>query len=170
MQLSKPVRAVSREELLVDIAVAGSRLTRLAGAFGGDGLPRAMVRALSVLDEHGPLRVSEFARIDGCSQPSATALIGRLIAAGLADRTTDPGDSRAVVVAPTPAGRARVAASRPAVGPPQAPRFARVDAAPRAQGRGPAARSAPPCHSDCPASTLPGSPCCATSSTNCSRP
>ncbi|WP_324194093.1 MarR family winged helix-turn-helix transcriptional regulator [Nocardia blacklockiae] len=107
---------MSREELLVDIVVTASRLTRLAGSFSGDVLPRAMVRALSVLDEHGPLRVSEFARIDGCSQPSATALIGRLIAAGLADRTTDPGDSRAVVVEPTPAGRARLAASRRAIG------------------------------------------------------
>ncbi|WP_246011498.1 MarR family winged helix-turn-helix transcriptional regulator [Nocardia mexicana] len=120
---------MSREELLVDIAVAGSRLTRLAGAFGGDGLPRAMVRALSVLDERGPLRISEFARIDGCSQPSATALIGRLIAAGLADRTTDPGDSRAVVVEPTPAGRARLSASRRAIGTAMSQRLPGFDAA-----------------------------------------
>ncbi|WP_024800855.1 MarR family winged helix-turn-helix transcriptional regulator [Nocardia sp. BMG51109] len=116
MQSSPTTQSTGREELLVDIVVAASRLTRLAGSFGGNELPRAMVRALSVLDERGPLRVSEFARIDGCSQPSATALIGRLIAAGLAGRTTDPGDSRVVVVEPTPAGRTRLAASRRAIG------------------------------------------------------
>ena len=107
---------MSHQELLVDLTVAASRLTRLPGSFGEDVMPRAMMRALSVLDERGPLRVSEFARIDGCSQPSATALTGRLIAAGLADRTTDPDDSRAVVVEPTPAGRAQLAASRRAIG------------------------------------------------------
>ncbi|MFF0491876.1 MarR family winged helix-turn-helix transcriptional regulator [Nocardia sp. NPDC004068] len=116
MSMSRIEESATVEGRLVDIAVIVARLSRLASGFGGDGLPRAMVRALSVLDEHGPMRVGDFARIDGCSQPTATTLIGRLVAAGLVARATVPGDSRAVVVEPTAAGRARLAASRRAIG------------------------------------------------------
>lgn len=95
---------------------AAAQLTRLARSLREDDLPAAMLRAMSVLDEHGALRVSEFARIDGCSQPTATTLIGRMAAAGLVSRTADPDDSRAVVVALTPAGRDRLAVSRRTIG------------------------------------------------------
>ncbi|MFF3574323.1 MarR family winged helix-turn-helix transcriptional regulator [Nocardia jiangxiensis] len=101
---------------VVDIVSAAAQLTRLARTLREDDLPNAMLRAMSVLDERGPLRVSEFARFDGCSQPTATALIGRMATAGLVSRTADPGDSRAVVVALTPAGRDRLAVSRRAIG------------------------------------------------------
>lgn len=73
---------------LADIVVAVSKLNRLAGVVGGVDLPHAVMRTLGTLDEYGALRVSEFARIDRCSQPSATALIGRLTEAGLARRTS----------------------------------------------------------------------------------
>nr|WP_297619574.1 MarR family transcriptional regulator [Nocardia sp.] len=106
----------SPEDQLVDIVVAAARLTRLTGAIGGDDLPRAVLRALSTLDEYGALRITEFARIDRCSQPAATALIGRLAEAGLVSRTKDPDDSRAVVVELTSAGRARLAATRESFG------------------------------------------------------
>ena len=101
---------------MVDLVVTMAQITRLARALREDDLPHAMLRAASVLDERGALRVSEFARIDGCSQPTATALIGRMAAAGLVSRTADPGDSRAVVVALTRAGRDRLAVSRRAIG------------------------------------------------------
>ncbi len=100
---------------MVDIVVTMAQITRLARVLREDDLPHAMLRALSVLDEHGGLRVSEFARIDGCSQPTATTLINRLVTAGLVDRTADPDDSRAVVVEMTPTGRERLAASRRAI-------------------------------------------------------
>jgi len=101
---------------MVDIVVTVAQITRIARAVREDDLPAAMLRALSVLDEHGALRVSEFARIDGCSQPTATTLLRRMATAGLTSRTTDPGDSRAVVVELTAAGRARLAASRRTIG------------------------------------------------------
>ncbi|AYF78724.1 MarR family transcriptional regulator [Nocardia yunnanensis] len=112
-QATEPIPAGER---LADIVVAVSRLNRLAGVIGGVDLPHAVMRALGTLDEYGALRISEFARIDRCSQPSATALIARLTEAGLATRTKDPGDSRAVVVTLTPAGRARLAAARENLG------------------------------------------------------
>jgi DNA-binding MarR family transcriptional regulator len=113
----QPSDVVSAEDIVVDLVVNAARLTRLAGVISGDALPpRAELRALSVLDEHGELRVSEFARIDRCSQPAATALIGKLVADGYATRHKDPDDARAVVVALTPAGRNRLIESRRAFG------------------------------------------------------
>lgn len=103
------------DDIVVDLLVTAGRLTRLAGVISGDDLPRAMVRALAVLDEHGGVRVSEFARLDRCSQPAATALIGKLVAEGFAARRKDPEDSRAVVVELTPAGRERLGRFRRAV-------------------------------------------------------
>ncbi|WP_280351240.1 MarR family winged helix-turn-helix transcriptional regulator [Nocardia abscessus] len=100
------------DDIVVDLLVTAGRLTRLAGVISGDDLPRAISRALSVLDEHGALRVSEFARIDRCSQPAATALIGKLVAEGFAARRKDPEDSRVVIVELTPAGRTRLAEFR----------------------------------------------------------
>ncbi|MGV9667190.1 MarR family winged helix-turn-helix transcriptional regulator [Nocardia niigatensis] len=114
---------------LVDIVVATSRLNRLAGVLGGIDLPHAVMRALGTLDEYGPLRISEFARLDRCSQPSATALIGRLTEAGLATRAKDPDDSRAVVVELTPAGRDRPAAARGHLGNSLAARLPDLDPA-----------------------------------------
>lgn len=109
-------QAATADDIVVNLLVTAGRLTRLAGVISGDDLPRAVMRALAVLDEHGAVRVSEFARIDRCSQPSATALIGRLVADGYASRRNDPDDSRAVVVELTPAGRTRLTRARSAFG------------------------------------------------------
>ncbi|MGW4242650.1 MarR family winged helix-turn-helix transcriptional regulator [Nocardia sp. NPDC004722] len=116
MQLEQATEHSPTGERLADIIVAVSQLNRLAGVIGGVDLPHAVMRALGTLDEYGAMRISDFARIDRCSQPSATALIARLTEAGLASRTKDPDDSRAVVVELTPAGRARLAAARENLG------------------------------------------------------
>ncbi|NUS92329.1 MAG: MarR family transcriptional regulator [Nocardia sp.] len=108
----QPSPVTDVDDTVVDLLVTAGRLTRAAGTLSVDDLPRATVRALAVLDEHGSLRVSEFARIDRTSQPTATALIARLVGQGYASRHRDPDDSRAVVVQLTPAGRARLTATR----------------------------------------------------------
>ncbi|WP_330251868.1 MarR family transcriptional regulator [Nocardia sp. NBC_00565] len=115
------------DDIVVNLLVTAGRLTRLAGVISGDDLPRAVMRALAVLDEHGAVRVSEFARIDRCSQPAATALIGKLVADGFAARHKDPDDSRAVVVELTPAGRTRLTEARRAFGEAMAPGLAAFD-------------------------------------------
>ncbi|MFF2086813.1 MarR family winged helix-turn-helix transcriptional regulator [Nocardia sp. NPDC058176] len=117
----------SPDDIVVDLLVTAGRLTRLAGAISDDDLPRAVLRALAVLDEHGGLRVSDFARIDRCSQPAATALIGRLVTDGFATRTKDPHDSRAVLVELTPAGRTRLTQARQAYAAAMAPGLADFD-------------------------------------------
>ncbi|MFE3291879.1 MarR family winged helix-turn-helix transcriptional regulator [Rhodococcus sp. NPDC059234] len=103
-------------EVLAELVTNTSRFTRLASSIGTDDRPRTWMRALSHLDEYGELRISEFARVDRCSQPTATALLKQLTDAGLAVRRRDPEDSRAVVVEMTEAGRRWLAEARQEIG------------------------------------------------------
>ncbi|TJZ79272.1 MarR family transcriptional regulator [Rhodococcus oryzae] len=103
-------------EVLAELVTNTSRFTRLASSIATDDRPRAWMRALSHLDEYGELRISEFARIDRCSQPTATALLKQITDAGLARRHRDPADSRAVVVEMTEAGRRWLGEARAEIG------------------------------------------------------
>ncbi|MFY2790719.1 MarR family winged helix-turn-helix transcriptional regulator [Rhodococcus sp. MALMAid1271] len=99
-------------DLLSQLVTSSSRFVRLAARFGSDEWPRAWMRALSLLEEYQPLRISTFAELDRCSQPSATALLAKLNTADLVTRRPDPEDSRAVLVEMTEAGHRWLAASR----------------------------------------------------------
>ncbi|SDD54086.1 MarR family winged helix-turn-helix transcriptional regulator [Rhodococcus tukisamuensis] len=103
-------------EVLAELVTNTSRFTRLASSISTDDRPRAWMRALGHLDEYGALRISEFARIDRCSQPTATALLKQLTDTGLATRQRDPSDSRAVVVELTDAGHQWLMAGRAEIG------------------------------------------------------
>src|SRR5918912_437987 len=93
-------------ELAVALLVASARFTRLAARETPSTMPRALWRALAQLEELGPVRVSELATADRVSQPTATALVQKLVERGWAERCTDPMDARAVRVSITDAGRA----------------------------------------------------------------
>lgn len=93
-------------ELLVDLVSNTHRFAKLAGSFASDQYPRAWLRALSLLEEYGEMRISDFARLDRSSQPSATALLRKLGENGYVERRADPPeDARAVRVAMTDKGR-----------------------------------------------------------------
>src|SRR3954467_12002156 len=64
------------------------------------------------LERSGPHRLSELYVPEGVSQPAMTQLVTRLEKEGLAQRSSDPADGRAVVVSITEAGRAAVARRR----------------------------------------------------------
>jgi DNA-binding MarR family transcriptional regulator len=59
-----------------------------------------------------PLRLGALAQRLGTSDSAATRAVDALAAAGLAERVADPVDGRAVQVAATKTGRARVAETR----------------------------------------------------------
>ncbi|MFI8569312.1 MarR family winged helix-turn-helix transcriptional regulator [Rhodococcus sp. NPDC078407] len=99
-------------DLLSQLVTSSSRFVRLAARFGSDEWPKAWMRALSLLEEYQPLRISTFAELDRCSQPSATALLAKLSNAGLVARRPDPDDSRAVRVEMTEAGHRWLADGR----------------------------------------------------------
>lgn len=102
--------------VLAELVTNASRLTRLASSVAADNRPRPWMRALSLLEEYGALRVSELARLDSTSQPTATALLKQLGEAGLVQRQRDPEDSRAVMVEMTDAGRTWLAEARDHIG------------------------------------------------------
>jgi DNA-binding MarR family transcriptional regulator len=67
---------------------------------------------LATLERTGPRRVTDLAVTEGVSQPSMTAVVRDLHAAGLVERGRDPGDKRVVLVSLTPAGAAYLSARR----------------------------------------------------------
>lgn len=113
-------------DLLVDLVSNAHRFTRLASTLATDDRPRSWMRALSLLEEQGPLRVSAFARLDSSSQPSATALLQKLGQEGFVERQPDPDDSRAVLVGITDDGREWLAESRRGLADVLTPHFAHL--------------------------------------------
>jgi DNA-binding MarR family transcriptional regulator len=72
-------------------------------------LTPSKLRALDLLAEHGGLRVGELADRVGVDDTTATRLVDRLEAMGVAERRSEPGDRRATTVELTPAGEELVA-------------------------------------------------------------
>ncbi|MGC3995956.1 MAG: MarR family transcriptional regulator [Propionicimonas sp.] len=66
-------------------------------------------RALRTIAEQGPLRPSELAGQLGITPRSATDSVAPLLASGLVQRRTDPGDGRAYLLAIAPAGEEALA-------------------------------------------------------------
>src|SRR5580704_9195909 len=66
------------------------------------GLPSKLtptkLHALDVLAEHGALRIGELADRVGLDETTATRLVDRLEAAGIASRRSEQGDRRVTVV------------------------------------------------------------------------
>ncbi|MEG8183612.1 MarR family transcriptional regulator [Nocardia terpenica] len=70
------------------------------------GLTPAQARALRILGrEDRPLRMGELAERLGIVPRSATTVVDALVSAGLVTRVPDPDNRRAMLVAPTAAGR-----------------------------------------------------------------
>lgn len=101
----------SDADLAIDLIVACARVTRLVRR-GATAESPATWRALSILDELGPLRVTEFADADRLTQPSATSILQRLHAEGATTSAPDPDDGRATVVTLSPQGRERLSRLR----------------------------------------------------------
>ncbi len=87
-------------------------LSRWASRNADMGLPWSTARTLSLIEELGPARVTVLAVADEVSQPTMTTLVQRLEADGLVDRSPDPHDARASLVALTPAGTRALAGAR----------------------------------------------------------
>jgi len=99
-------RLARRTQELVRLgAVVGGRLVTEAG------LPLSDARALRVLDEmrSAPVTPGLLSRELGLSPAAVTALVDRLVAAGLVERRPDPGDRRRVHLLLTEQARALAA-------------------------------------------------------------
>ncbi|WP_426564575.1 MarR family winged helix-turn-helix transcriptional regulator [Angustibacter sp. McL0619] len=92
-------------ELAFQLVTSSARLVRFAARQSSSPVPRALARALSVINELGEPRISDIAAADRISQPTATTLVQKLEERGWVARTTDPRDARAVRIHITQAGR-----------------------------------------------------------------
>jgi DNA-binding MarR family transcriptional regulator len=76
------------------------------------GLPPAQLSALSVVVFGGPLSLGALAAAEQVRPPTMSRIVESLVSAGLATRTPDPQDARAVLITPTAAGRRLLAEGR----------------------------------------------------------
>ncbi|MFT4083045.1 MAG: MarR family transcriptional regulator [Nocardioides sp.] len=90
----------------------------------------AGVRVLAILEQTGPLGVTELAQLDNCSQPTMSAQVAQLFDAGLVARTRNPVDARSSVISLTEAGRAELAATRERISADVAQRLATTERTP----------------------------------------
>ncbi|MFD4957211.1 MarR family winged helix-turn-helix transcriptional regulator [Microbacterium sp. NPDC058389] len=95
---------MTHDQDIETLIVAAHTLTRLAALETANETPAAQWRTLTILREHGPLRVGELARLSRVTQPGMTRLVGQMVEQGLLTRATDAADSRATVVEATPLG------------------------------------------------------------------
>ncbi len=103
-------------DLAVELAIAAGRFTRTVTRLSDSEMPRALWRILAHLAEAGPCRVTQLAKLDRVSQPTATKLVGRLREAGWVTTEPDPSDGRATLVMITAAGVAKLGALRRGAG------------------------------------------------------
>ncbi|MFZ7088214.1 MarR family winged helix-turn-helix transcriptional regulator [Curtobacterium sp. RRHDQ10] len=103
-----PTHDVTIETLLVSV----NRLIRRAAQASGNATSSAVWRTLGILDAEGTMRIGELATASRVSQPTMTKLVANMTIDGLVDRTPDPGDSRAGLIAITAAGHDAITAWR----------------------------------------------------------
>jgi DNA-binding MarR family transcriptional regulator len=96
----------ARDELAARLRLAVGRLHRRMARNAVEGLTPSQLSALAVIDQTGPVRVTEVAAKEGVAPPSMTRIIGSLDSLGLLDRSPDPADGRAWLLVPSEAGAA----------------------------------------------------------------
>ena len=117
------------DELLSVVA----RLNRWASRQAVFDVPPAQARLLAQLDELGPSRIGDLAQADHTSQPTMSAQVGRLEERGWVQRSADPADARASLIALSPLGAETLASVRRARGAVVAPVVEQLGEADRAR-------------------------------------
>lgn len=86
---------------------AASRIKDLFYGMGPDGIDMALADALSVLVQHGPMRMGELAEALHITPATATRAVDCLVDKGLAERVKAVDDLRSILVSVTVEGQAR---------------------------------------------------------------
>ena len=72
----------------------------------------AGTRIISLLDQHGPLGITQLADLDRCSQPTMSAAVSQLVDQGWVSKAPNPADARGTVVTLSDDGRDELARVR----------------------------------------------------------
>src|SRR5690606_17591294 len=95
-------------ELTARLHRAPGRLARMLRREVPSALGPGAMAALSTLVNEGPMRPTDLAAREGVRPPTLTRMLTVLEEGGYVERTGDPADRRASLVAPTPPGRQTV--------------------------------------------------------------
>ena len=114
-----------------DLLAVLARLNRWATSHAKLDISAAQARLLAQIEQTGPVRTSDLARLDRSSQPTITAQLQRAEQEGWTLRTADPRDGRASLVELTDAGRGVLREVRRARAAALTPRLDELDQAER---------------------------------------
>lgn len=112
MAEAEPVSTTPSPEPLSEMILATSRALRrsTADALGPLGITPHQARSLRTLHLDGPMRLGVLAERLRIAPRSVTDVVDSLVEAGWVERSPDPDDRRATVIAATAAGRRQAAA------------------------------------------------------------
>jgi len=102
----------AENELATRLRLAVGRLHRRIRIDGQEPVPPLQLSALVSVEQHGPLRLSELARLEAVSAPTMSRVLAALDGQGLVERAPDPGDARCTQIGLTPAGARMLTAVR----------------------------------------------------------
>lgn len=95
-----------RDDDIVRLRAALGRISRqLDRQISDGGMTRTQLSVLGVIGKRGPIRVSELAEFEGLNPTMLSRVLAKLEEMGLAKRTVDADDRRAVHVSVTSAGQ-----------------------------------------------------------------
>src|SRR6266550_7330316 len=137
MPKTKPRSQRSKDDaailpLAASLRLAVMRLARRLRQQTEDDITPSMLSALSTIERHGPMTLSELAAHERVKPPTVTTIVGRLEAAGLTTKDTDLDDRRVSWISLTPEGNRFVEAVRSKKTAYLAKRIARLDPGDRA--------------------------------------
>src|SRR5437899_3335947 len=117
--------------LAASLRLAVMRLARRLRQQSEADVTPSMLSALSTIERHGPMTLSELAAHERVQPPTVTTILGRLESTGLVAKDTDLDDRRVTWVSLTAEGRRFVEAERSKKTAYLARRLARLGAADR---------------------------------------
>ncbi len=110
--MSEPTKAVPEPELAARLRLAVGRLHRRIRIDGQESVPPLQLSVLASVEQHGPLRLSELARLEGVTAPTMSRVLAALEEQGLVSRSPDPADARCARITLSEAGAQALAAVR----------------------------------------------------------
>jgi DNA-binding MarR family transcriptional regulator len=102
--------------LAEDLITTSARIVRWAPTSGTFTLSLSAARILARLHDNGPTRIGDLAVAELSSQPTITNHIKRMEATGFVQRSADPRDARAWIIALTPQGEEQLRLLRDSLG------------------------------------------------------
>lgn len=91
-----------------------ARLARQQRRSYPTGLTPSQISALITIDHHGPVRLSDLARLEAVAPPTVTRIVAKLEAEALVERQSDESDRRIARVTITDEGHRRIDETRAA--------------------------------------------------------